>query len=106
MTAVSTAPVLTTTPAAQRLRTVLLEDGVVTAAVGADVALASRVREDRLALAGTVVGELALGWAVASTAVVLVAGASATVTAAVLAVAAVSVAFGVTELRLARALRR
>lgn len=124
--------------AADRLRTVLLEDGAVTAAVGvgtvllaaplaeelpgsttvlralgvllvvvgADVALAARVRADRLPLAGTVVGELALAWAVGSTAVVLLAGASAPVTAAVLAVAAVSVAFRVTELRLARALRR
>ncbi len=126
-----------TTEAAGRLRTVLLADGAVTAAVGVaalatagtlatelpgsttavrvvaallvvvgvDVALAARVRSARLALAGTVVGEAALGWAVVSTAVVLVAGASGPVTAAVLAVAAVSVAFGVTELRLARRLR-
>ena len=142
MTAALSTPVAAPSTAASstaaRLRTVLLEDGVVTAAVGAavvvaagplaadlpgsptvmrvlgavlvvvglDVALASRVRLERLPLAGTVVGEAALAWAVGSTAVVLLAGAGAAVTASVLVVAAVSVAFGLTELRLARALRR
>ena len=86
--------------------TVLRVLGAVLVVVGVDVALASRVRPERLPLAGTVVGEAALGWAAVSTAVVLLAGAVAAVTASVLAVAAVSVAFGVTELRLVRALRR
>ena len=96
------------TPLADELpgsTTVLRALGVLLVVVGVDLALASRLRGRRLALAGTVAGELALGWALVSTVVVLAAGAGAAVTAAALAVAAVSAAFGVVQLRLARGLR-
>jgi predicted acyltransferase len=138
MTALTASPALTTTDSESRLRNVLREDALVTAAVGvgvvlaatpladqlpgsttvmrvlgialvlvaADIALASRWSGRRLALAGTVVGELALAWAVLSTVVVAIWRPGAAVSAAVLVVAAVTLAFGVTELKLVRALRR
>jgi hypothetical protein len=138
MTALTASPALTTTDSESRLRTVLREDALVTAAVGvgvvlaaaplagalpgsttvmrvlgvalivvgADIALASRWSGRRLALAGTVVAELALAWAVLSTVVVAIWRPGAAVSAAVLVVAAVTLAFGVTELKQVRALRR
>ena len=107
--AVSVGVVLAAAPLAEQLpasTTVLRVLGVALVLVAADIALVSRWSGRRLALAGTVVGELALAWALASVAVVALARPAAVVTAAVLAVAAVTAAFGVTELRLVRSLRR
>ena len=85
--------------------TVLRVLGVLLVVVGVDVALMARARGRRLATVGTVVGELALAWAVVSTAVALLAGAGGAVLVAVLVVAAGTLPFGVTELRLAGRLR-
>lgn len=96
------APLAEQLPGSTTLMRVL---GVVLVLVGADIAVASRWSGRRLALAGTVVGELALAWALGSAIVVAVARPDAAVTTALLVVAAVTAVFGVVELRLVRALR-
>ena len=79
--------------------------GAALVVVGVDLALLARLSGRRLALAGTVVGELALAW-VLGTAVVLALGLASPVGAALLVgVGAVTAWFGVTELRLAKAIR-
>lgn len=106
--AVGLGVVLAAAPLAEQLpgsTTLMRVLGVALVLVGADIALTSRWSGRRLAIAGTVVGELALAWAVASAIIVALARPDAAVTAAVLAVAAVTAVFGVTELRLVRALR-
>ena len=85
--------------------TVLRVVGAALVLVGVDLALLARLSGRRLALAGTVVGELALAW-VLGTAVVLALGLASPVGAALLVgVAAVTAWFGVTELKLAKAIR-
>ena len=85
--------------------TVLRVVGAVLLVAAVDVALVARLSGRRLALAGVVVGELALAW-VAGTAVVVVLGLAEPVGAALLlGVAAVTAGFGVTHLRLAKQLR-
>ena len=85
--------------------TVLRVVGAALVLVGVDLALLARLSGRRLALAGTVVGELALAW-VLGTAAVLALGLSSPVGAALLVgVAAVTAWFGVTELKLAKAIR-
>lgn len=79
--------------------------GVALVVVGVDLALLARLSGRRLALAGAVVGELALAWVV-GTAVVLALGLAEPAGVALLVgVAAVTGWFGVTELRLAKAVR-
>jgi hypothetical protein len=105
--AVGAAAVLAAEPLADEVGTptVLRVVGIALVVVGADIALLARLSGRRLALAGTVVGELALAWVV-GTAVVLALGLAEPVGAALLvAVAAVTAGFGVTHLRLAKALR-
>lgn len=132
MTAVTTTRPAT---AEDRLRTVLRADAVVTGAVGvfallgspsmygdvpgwlprvvgavllfvaADLAIASGWSGTKLRLAGTVCGELALAWVVATVAVLLLADLPTSGTEVLLVVGAATLAFGVTELRLVRAPR-
>lgn len=105
--AVGAAAVLAAGPLAEQVGTptVLRAVGVALVVVGADLALLARLSGRRLALAGSVVGELALAWVV-GTAVVLALGLAEPAGAALLVgVAAVTAWFGVTELRLARAVR-
>lgn len=106
--AVGLGVVLAAAPLAEQLpgsTTLMRVLGVALVLVGADIALTSRWSGRRLTIAGTVVGELALAWAVASAIIVALARPDAAVTATVLIVAAVTAVFGVTELRLVRALR-
>ncbi len=85
--------------------TVLRVVGAVLLVAAADIALLARIDGRRLALVGTVVGELALAW-VAATAVVIGLGLAEPAGIALLvAVALATAAFGVTELRLAKQLR-
>jgi hypothetical protein len=105
--AVGALAVLAAEPLADQVSTptVLRVVGVALVLVGADLALLARLSGQRLALAGTVVGELALAWVV-GTAVVLGLGLAEPAGAALLAaVAAVTAWFGITELRLAKAVR-
>jgi hypothetical protein len=84
--------------------TVLRVIGAVLLVAAVDIALLARLSGRRLALAGTVVGELALAW-VAATAVVIALGlANPAGVALLVAVAMPTAAFGVAELRLARQL--
>ena len=85
--------------------TVLRAVGAVLLVAAADIALLARLDGRRLALVGTVVGELALAW-VAGTAVVIGLGMAEPAGVALLvAVALATAAFGVTELRLVKQLR-
>ena len=85
--------------------TVLRVVGAVLLVAAVDIALLARLTGRRLALAGAVVGELALA-SVAATAVVLALGLAEPAGVALLvAVGLATAAFGVTELRLARQLR-
>jgi hypothetical protein len=104
---VGAAIVLAAEPLADQVGTpaVLRVVGIALVVVGADLALLARLSGRRLALAGTVVGELALAW-VLGTAVVLALGLAQPAGAALLVgLAAVTAWFGVTELKLARAVR-
>jgi hypothetical protein len=85
----------------QRLRSVLRADAVVTGAVGAVTLLAATPLAD---LMGTPT-VLALAWVLGSAVVLALGLAEPAGAALLLAVAAVTAWFGVTELRLARALR-
>lgn len=105
--AVGAAAVLAAEPLAEQVGTptVLRLVGVALVVAGADLALLARLSGRRLALAGTVVGELALAW-VGGTAVVLALGLAEPAGAALLlGVAAVTAWFGVTELKLATSVR-
>lgn len=105
--AVGAATLLAAVPLAEQVGTptVLRVVGAVLLVAAVDIALAARLSGRRLALAGTVVGELALAW-VAGTVVVVALGVAEPVGVALLgAVAAVTAAFGVTHLRLAKRLR-
>ena len=85
--------------------TVLRVVGGALLVAAADIALLARLDGRRLALAGTVVGELALAW-VAATAVVIALGLAQPAGVALLSgLALATAAFGVAELRLARQLR-
>ena len=85
--------------------TVLRVVGAVLLVAAVDIALLARLSGRRLAVAGAVVGELALAW-VAATAVVIALGLAEPVGVALLvAVAAATAAFGATELRLAKQVR-
>ena len=77
--------------------------GAVLLVVAADLGLASRWRGRRLRLATAVCADLALAWVAASVAVLALVDPPAAGTAVVAGVAAVTLAFGVAELR---ALRR
>ena len=104
--AVGAATLLAAVPLAEQVGTptVLRVVGAVLLVAAVDIALAARLSGRRLALAGTVVGELALAW-VAGTVVLVALGLAEPVGVALLgAVAAVTAAFGVTHLRLAKRL--
>lgn len=106
--AVGVGIVLAATPLAAALpgsTTLMRALGIALFLVAADIGFVSRGSGRRLVLAGTVVAELALAWAVLSTVVVAVVRPEASVALATLAVAAITLAFGVTELRLVRASR-
>ena len=105
--AVGAVALLAAEPLAEEMgtTTVLRVVGAALVLVGVDLALLARLSGRRLALAGTVVGELALAW-VLGTAVVLALGLASPVGAALLVgVAAVTAWFGVTELKLVKAIR-
>ena len=129
MTALATSE---TTTAADRLRTVLRADALVTGGVGllallgptspygdtagwlvravgavllvvaAELLIASRWDGARLRLAGTVFGELALAWVVATVAVLALVDLPTSGREILAVVGLATLAFGVTELRLAR----
>ena len=85
--------------------TVLRLVGAALLVAAVDIAVLARLDGRRLALVGTVVGELALAW-VAATAVVIALGLAEPAGVALLAaVALATAAFGVTELRLVKQLR-
>ena len=85
--------------------TVLRVVGAALLVAAVDIAVLARLDGRRLALVGTVVGELALAW-VAATAVVIALGLAEPAGVALLAaVALATAAFGVTELRLVKQLR-
>ena len=131
MTAVTTSSAPTTE---DRLRNVLRADAVVTALAGlfallgptsiygdvpgwlprtigavllfvaGDLAIASRWSGNRLRLAGTVCAELALGWVVATVAVLLLVDVPLAGTEVLLLVGAATLVFAILELRLVRSL--
>ena len=85
--------------------TVLRVVGAALLVVAADIALLARLDGRRLALAGTVVGELALAWVAATVVVVGLGLAEPAGVALLAAVALATAAFGVTELRLVKQVR-
>lgn len=79
--------------------------GVLFVVVGLDMLIARRLRERRLALAATVLGEVDLAWAAGTTVALVALGAAPAGTAIVLGVAATCVLMGTAKLVLARRLR-